>query len=231
MQRDRAKTEQRLIEAVGQIISTEGYDRIGINRIANRAGVNKILIYRYFGGLDGLLAAYTQQVSPAPAPIKLDIERLRHEPLEKVFDLCSEYLIAEYRQLRNNPQAQELLRAELLGKDVPSNPFSIENHPPFMTLIDQIGELIQTRYGPAYVAFVHSAMVMLILLSQQKKAPVGLKLTNEDDWDQIETVIRQIFKGAYLQLKGSRARSGKAKVALFDLATADGQSSDGLSKK
>lgn len=51
------ETEKRLLEAVSKIIEEEGFTQIGINRIAKKAQCDKVLIYRYFGGLDGLLAA------------------------------------------------------------------------------------------------------------------------------------------------------------------------------
>ena len=48
------ETEKRLLEAVSKIIEEEGFTQIGINRIAKKAQCDKVLIYRYFGGLDGL---------------------------------------------------------------------------------------------------------------------------------------------------------------------------------
>jgi AcrR family transcriptional regulator len=41
----------------------DGFPRLGINAIAARARVDKVLICRYFGGLDARLAAYAQEAS------------------------------------------------------------------------------------------------------------------------------------------------------------------------
>ena len=46
------RSETQLIEAVSTIITEEGFSKIGINKIARTAGCDKVLIYRYFGGLD-----------------------------------------------------------------------------------------------------------------------------------------------------------------------------------
>jgi AcrR family transcriptional regulator len=43
---------------VGQVLAREGFAGIGVNAIAKEAGVDKVLIYRYFGGLPDLLAFY-----------------------------------------------------------------------------------------------------------------------------------------------------------------------------
>jgi AcrR family transcriptional regulator len=60
-ERDREATEKRLLETVGRMVAENGFEQIGINAVAAQSGVSKILIYRYFGSVDGLLAAYIRQ--------------------------------------------------------------------------------------------------------------------------------------------------------------------------
>ena len=60
-ERDREGTEQRLLTTVGEMIREEGFERIGVNALSARSGVSKILIYRYFGSVEGLMAAYIRQ--------------------------------------------------------------------------------------------------------------------------------------------------------------------------
>ncbi len=50
-----------LIKAVNNIIEESGFEGLGINAVAAKAKVSKMLIYRYFNSLDGLIAAYIQQ--------------------------------------------------------------------------------------------------------------------------------------------------------------------------
>jgi AcrR family transcriptional regulator len=61
MERDREMTEARLIDAVGEIIAEDGFEALGVRRVAEVAGVNKTLIYRYFDSLDGLIVAYMKK--------------------------------------------------------------------------------------------------------------------------------------------------------------------------
>lgn len=58
---DKEKTKQKLVKAVGSILIKEGFQHIKINRIEAVSGVSKKLIYRYFGGLDGLIKEYLEQ--------------------------------------------------------------------------------------------------------------------------------------------------------------------------
>ncbi|MEX0837895.1 MAG: TetR/AcrR family transcriptional regulator [Parvibaculum sp.] len=58
--RDRAKTEKAILDAVSRLILRDGLSGVGINALAREAGVDKVLIYRYFGDLDGLYRAYAE---------------------------------------------------------------------------------------------------------------------------------------------------------------------------
>ncbi len=58
--RDRAKTETAFLDAVSRLILRDGLSGVGINALAREAGVDKVLIYRYFGDLDGLYRAYAE---------------------------------------------------------------------------------------------------------------------------------------------------------------------------
>lgn len=59
--KNRQATEQLLLEAVNRLVEQDGFEGLGINVVAAQAGVSKMLIYRYFGSLNGLIAAYIRQ--------------------------------------------------------------------------------------------------------------------------------------------------------------------------
>ena len=61
--RNRPVTERKLIRAVEKLLARGGFGMLGPSAVAREAGVDKMLIYRYFGNLDGLVAAVVQ--SPA----------------------------------------------------------------------------------------------------------------------------------------------------------------------
>ena len=58
--RDKESTRLRLLDAVGALLAREGFGALGVNAVAREAGVDKVLIYRYFGGMDELLRAFGQ---------------------------------------------------------------------------------------------------------------------------------------------------------------------------
>jgi AcrR family transcriptional regulator len=60
MARDREETKTKILQAVGQVLATSGFQGLGINAIARVAGVDKVLIYRYFKDVPTLLKTFAQ---------------------------------------------------------------------------------------------------------------------------------------------------------------------------
>ncbi len=60
LNKSRRKTEQNILRALGHLLLEQGFPAVGINAIARQAGCDKVLIYRYFNGLDGLLTAFAE---------------------------------------------------------------------------------------------------------------------------------------------------------------------------
>ncbi|PSK91626.1 TetR/AcrR family transcriptional regulator [Taibaiella chishuiensis] len=56
--RSREKSKQKLLNAVGKILKTKGFTALKVNDIATTAGLDKKLIYNYFGGVDQLIDEY-----------------------------------------------------------------------------------------------------------------------------------------------------------------------------
>lgn len=58
--RDREKTKQKLLNAVGKILKTKGYSGLLVSKIAEVAGFDKKLIYEYFGSTENLIEEYVK---------------------------------------------------------------------------------------------------------------------------------------------------------------------------
>jgi len=53
--RSRSNTEEKFLNSVLELVAKDGCSALGINAVAHQAGADKVLIYRYFGNLNGLL--------------------------------------------------------------------------------------------------------------------------------------------------------------------------------
>jgi AcrR family transcriptional regulator len=83
--RDRAGTEAAIVVAAQQLLSEHGFQTFGVNAVAKAAGCDKQLIYRYFGGLEGLadaigaeLAGWVNDNVPLPPPHGSYVDAIRH---------------------------------------------------------------------------------------------------------------------------------------------------------
>ncbi len=56
--RDKSRTKAKLINAVGIVLEKKGYGNLNATSIAKAAGVDKKLIWTYFGSLNNLIEAY-----------------------------------------------------------------------------------------------------------------------------------------------------------------------------
>lgn len=108
VERDREATEKRLLDTIGRMVHENGFEKIGINAVALQAGVSKVLIYRYFGSVEGLLAAYIRQHD---FWINFPHELPARE--EELPDFLKKMFRGQIIQLRDNPVLRRMYRWEL----------------------------------------------------------------------------------------------------------------------
>ncbi|TSB20394.1 TetR/AcrR family transcriptional regulator [Streptomyces benahoarensis] len=75
--RDAQATRRRLLEAAADLFAERGYDAATVRDIADRAGANQALLFRYFGSKSGLLTEVMAHSGQ---------EQLRTTPPEKLFE-------------------------------------------------------------------------------------------------------------------------------------------------
>ncbi len=208
MARGREHTEQRLIDAVGQIIAEEGFEQLGINRIAAKAGINKILIYRYFGGLEGLLDAHYKQNPPVVQLPRLNPEQFKGASIEEIMQASCEYMLMDFRLLRQNVQSLEYLRSDLLAhSEKHSNPLADQIDQETHAIVESMSGMVSSEYGRSVSAVMISALRLLTFMSQDKRTLMGIDLGTDEGWAQIEEAVRRIFHGLALAANESYAKN------------------------
>jgi AcrR family transcriptional regulator len=112
--RDREATTERILAAVGEVLAREGFAAVGVNAIAKQAGVDKVLIYRYFGGLPELLAAWGKSGRFWPTIDEIvagDAAAMLALPMAERYALFFERFVDA---MRERPLTIELLAAEVV---------------------------------------------------------------------------------------------------------------------
>ena len=115
--RDRGATEERILAAVGTVLARDGFGAVGVNAIAREAGVDKVLIYRYFGGLPELLQRWGASGRFWPGVDELlapDPQALLALPAaERLATFFERFIDA----LRARPLTIEILAAEIVQRN------------------------------------------------------------------------------------------------------------------
>ena len=112
--RNKEATKQRLIDAISALLRKNGFKALGINAIAREAGVDKVLIYRYFGGLSELLDAYAQDSDFWWTVDELITETDEQVKAMSLPEFLSLLLKRHIRALKQRPLAQEIMAWELV---------------------------------------------------------------------------------------------------------------------
>ena len=110
--RDPDRTRQRILVAAAQEVARDGLGGARVDRIAERAGANKRMLYYYFGDKDGLfLAALEDRYAHIRSAERgLDLEHLDpREALKRLVEFTWQYFL-------EHPEFMTLLNSENLHK-------------------------------------------------------------------------------------------------------------------
>lgn len=181
MERDRDMTEEKLINAIGELIVGEGFESLGVRKVADQARVNKTLIYRYFESLDGLIYAYMK---------KHDF--WLNTPLERpdVSDIKG-YLKTFYRreiaECRDNIALKRLKRWELSSdKDfvVEIRAQREKNGVQFMEMISGFAKVDKEQLQ-AISALMDAGIAYLAMFAENCKMYNDIDIQSDKGWEQI----------------------------------------------
>lgn len=192
-ERDRQATERRLLKTVGEMIAENGFEKIGINAVANCSGVSKVLIYRYFGSVEGLMAAYIQQ-HDFWINFSLELPDRSQLPL-----FLKTMFRRQIEQLRSNPVLKRLYRWELSSENEMIVKIREQRERTGLKLIEKVSRL--TGFPEKEIAVMASILTASItyLVMLEEFCPVynGIALDGDSGWEQInegiETLIDKIF--------------------------------------
>lgn len=196
--RDRAATEARILDAAQRILTDLGPSGFGVNAVARAADVDKQLIYRYFGGLDGLLEALGERIAlwwqdrlsdggaePPPATYCELIERLA---LRLLFIL------------RREPLALQSTLWELTDRSGLARALSASRtrvHAAWMARMRGEIPVPEGIDAPAVNAMLIASISYTVLASQASGAVVGMPSGDDQTWQRIEDAILRLVRGVY----------------------------------
>lgn len=196
--RDREATRTRLITAVGTLLGREGFKGLGVNALAREAGVDKVLIYRYFGGLSELIAAFGREGNFWPSIKELaggDIEEYGRLPLTEQLSRLGRNFISAIRQ---RPLTQEILAWEMVERNELTIELETIRENTMMNFFDMF--FPATNKGPdiaAMGAVIGAGVSYLVCRGRQISLYNGVDLQSEAGWQRLERAIDMMIAGLF----------------------------------
>lgn len=197
MTRDKEKTKARILAAVGKLLAESGFQKLGVNAIAREAGVDKVLIYRYFKDLPSLLQCFGQEGDYWITSQELlgDESTVNAETLA---DWMTYLLLKFLGDLKGRPITQEIMRWELLE----GNELTRE----LATVRDQVAsEVLQfleqkaqhsavDKDIPAISAVLVAGVIYLTLRTKVSDSFMGINLSSSEGQQRIRAALESILQ-------------------------------------
>ncbi|GAE85662.1 TetR/AcrR family transcriptional regulator [Bacteroides reticulotermitis] len=180
-ERDREQSEDKLINAVGELIAEVGFEGLGVNQVAKHAGFSKNLIYRYFESLDGLIYAYMKKNdfwlnAPMEMPETADIRSyLKAFYRREIVEFRASIALKRLRrwELSTDKEFVVQLRAQREQKGV---------H--FMHMMSQFAKADKAQIQ-AISALLDAGIVYLAIFEENCQMYNGIDIQSDEGWQQI----------------------------------------------
>ncbi len=180
-ERDRQQSEEKLINAIGELIVEIGFENLGINQVAKKAGLSKNLIYRYFNSLDGLIYAYIK---------KYDFWVNAHDEKPDTSDIrayLKDFYRREIAEFRGNIALKRLRRWELsTDKDfiVEIRAQREKNGMQFMDIMSGFVK-VDKEHLQAISAVIDAGIAYLAVFEENCQMYNGIDIQSDKGWKQI----------------------------------------------
>ena len=186
--KSREQTECKILEAVASIVESDGFEKLGINTIALKANVSKMLIYRYFGGLEELVARFIMQKD-----YWANTDTLILNP-HSVGDSIKSMFRNQIEQLRNDVTLRRLCRWELSCHNASIDRLRDKREENGCNLIKVVSRLTGCSNSEvASLASILSASISyLTLIEDQCPTYNGIALQTDKGWEQIAQGVDMI---------------------------------------
>lgn len=193
--RNREKTESKILEAVSELVLKEGIKKLGINSIARKAGVDKVLIYRYFDGFNGLLKTYIRKQDFFANFAKFSQERIEDLNQDEIPDHFKKIFLMQLSYLRNNKELQEILLWELSNKDEITDFIASEREKVGIEILNMLKSKASNFNVDieAFSTLIICAINQIVLRSRTVDVFSGMDLTKEESWIRFENTIELII--------------------------------------
>ncbi len=196
MKRNREETEKKLKEAVGRIVLRDGFAALGINAVAKEAGFDKVLIYRYFGSLEGLIESYVKEKdyfsNIAPVFPKTGEKLTRDETAW----VAKRIFIGQLKYTASDTEFRELLLWELSTRNQITERLAKSREEKGMTILKNAGisDEFDGKDLAAIAAIIQGGITYLLLRSKTSGIFNGIDLKSDEGLLRIQNAVGDLIE-------------------------------------
>ncbi len=196
---DKERTKAKLINAVGKILVKEGFQSIRVNKVAEVAGVAKKAIYEYFGGLNGLIQTYLEQIYFWKIEQrKLELEK---KPLPEISkDFMVELLKDDFNYFFKSTEMQKIVLWGISEKNKIIRALTDEREKLGQQMLQKADEIFNdTRVDyPATIAILVSAIYYTVLhVKSNGSTMCGIDMSSTEGKERLFKAMERLLDLTY----------------------------------
>lgn len=197
--RDKEKTKQKLLAAVGKILRVKGYSGLKVSKIAAVAGFDKKLIYEYFGSTDKLIDEY---IKSQDYWSRVNQENVEVDISDGGKELSKIAILSQYENLKKNKELQKIILWGLSESKPILKKIADEREEMgemlFSNIVDPyFGEEDSVRYRAITALLVSGAYYLNLYTGYNASKFCGIDLKTDEGRQEIEKAIVDIIDFAY----------------------------------
>lgn len=191
--RNRTATSHRIVDAFDELLAETGLDGLTVNVLAEKAQVSRVLIYRYFGGLEGVVEYYLRQGRLVPTHPPAWLDQLQPTRPQELAHIWSEQSLQVFRQHRASRSAREIIKATV-QENAALGPIINKTLDEEMSRLVGQFSFVEGANHRAISALILGGLSYLTIQADLDHSVIGLDLRNESDWQQVEDAVRTLYK-------------------------------------
>ncbi|WP_240625581.1 TetR/AcrR family transcriptional regulator [Spirosoma pollinicola] len=193
IKRNRASTIKRMVNALEEVLAEHGIEGVSINLITQKASISKVLLYRYFGNLPGLIEYYVRIGRLVPHYSPDWVAQIQPAHPENLASIWSGNALQVFRQLRASRSSREILKATVQENSALSDSVSMTLDGELTQLVNQLS-FVKGSDHEAVSAVMLGALSYLTLQSHYDRPVIGLDLRRDENWLRIEKAVKLIYQ-------------------------------------
>lgn len=205
--KDKERTKQKLLKAVAEVISKKGHNGLTARNVVARAGVDRRLIYDYFGGFNDLVETYLRNKDYWNSLSSQFQEIAQKNSAETPDEFAKSVLLNQLEFFYNNQELQQIIRWQFSENSAVMHDLCVEREKIGSELFKATdfyfaGSDVDLR---AVVALLIGGIYSLVLHSKTSDTTFcEIDINTSEGMERIRKALIKIIEGTYAAARAEK---------------------------